>query len=66
MSELTDEVRSLDLPEKLGDPGKFAITIGIRAYRFKALCYLGASASLLPLSIWSKTNMGPLVPVNMR
>ena len=66
MSELTDEVRSLDLPEKLGDPGKFAITIGIGAYRFKALCDLGASASLLPLSIWSKTNMGPLVPMNMR
>jgi hypothetical protein len=56
----------MELPEKLGDPGKFAITIGIGSHRFKALCDLGASASLLPLSIWSKTSMGPLEPVDMR
>ena len=54
------------LPEKLSDPGRFAITIGLGNYRYKALCDLGASASLLPLSIWTKINMGDLSPVNMR
>ena len=54
------------LPEKLNDPGRFAITIGLGNYRFKALCDLGASTSLLPLSIWKKINMGDLTPVNMR
>ena len=65
ITELQDEVRSIALPEKLGDPGRFAITIGIGNHKFKALCDLGASASLVPLSIWSKANMGPLEPVDM-
>ena len=55
-----------NLLEKLIDPGSFAITIGLGAYRYKALCDLGASTSLLPLSIWSKINMGDWSPVNMR
>jgi len=53
-------------PEKLKDPGRFAITIGIGNHRYKALCDLGASASLLPLSIWRKINMGDLTPIDMR
>ena len=39
------------LPEKLSDPGKFAITIGLGNHRYIALCDLGASTSLIPLSI---------------
>ena len=54
------------LPEKLSDPGRFAITIGLGNYKYKALVDLGASASLLPLSIWSKINMGDLRPANMK
>jgi hypothetical protein len=53
-------------PEKLKDPGRFAITIGLGNHRFKALCDLGASSSLLPLSIWKKINLGNLNPIEMR
>ena len=55
-----------NLPEKLGDPGRFAITIGLGAFRYRDLCDLGASTSLLPLSIWSKINMGGLSPIKMK
>ena len=55
-----------NLSERLSDLGRFAITIGLGSYRYKDLCDLGASTSLLPLSIWSKINMGDLSPVNMR
>jgi hypothetical protein len=54
------------LPEKLSDPGRFVITIGLGNYRYKALCDLGASTSLLPLSIWKDINMGDLQPVKMK
>ena len=40
-----------NLSVMLNDPGKFAITIGLESHRYKALCDLGASTSLLPLSI---------------
>ena len=52
-----------NLPEKLCDPGRFAITIGLGNYRYKALVDLGASASLMPLSIWTQTQMGDLDPL---
>ena len=42
------------------------ITIKLRNQPFKALCDLGASASLLPLSIWNELNLGELKPVRMR
>lgn len=66
---LTSECSSLiqnKLPEKLGDPGRFAVTIGFGSYKYKALCDLGASTSLMPLSIWRKIDMGTLKPINMR
>ena len=52
LPDWVDECRSLSLmnecsaliqnrlPEKLGDPGHFAITICLRSYRYKALCDL--------------------------
>ena len=40
-----------NLPVKFSDPRRFAIIIGLESHRFKAFCYLGASTSLLPLSI---------------
>ena len=54
------------MPEKKADPGRFAINIGIGNHRFKGLCDLGASVSLMPLSVWSKVNVGPLEPVEMK
>ena len=55
-----------NLLEKLSDSGRFAITIGLGNRRYKALCDLGASTSLLPLSIWKDINMGDLKPIKMR
>ena len=54
------------LPEKLSDPGKFSITIGLGNHRYKVVCDLGASISLIPLSIWKDINMGDLKPIKMR
>jgi hypothetical protein len=54
------------LPEKLCDPGRFAITIGLGHHKYLALIDLGASASLMPLSIWKKILLGDLRPVNMK
>ena len=53
-------------PSKYKDPGHFIITIKIGGRPFKALCDLGASASLIPLTIWDELDMGELTPVNMR
>ena len=50
---------------KLNDPGRFAITIGLGSHKYKALCDLGASTSLIPLSIWKDINMGNLQPIKM-
>ena len=54
-----------NLSVKLNDPGRFAITIGLGNHRYKALSDLGASTSLLPLSIWEDINMGNLQVVKM-
>ena len=54
-----------NLPIKLNDPGRFAITIRLGIRHYKELCDLGASTSLLPLSIWKDINMGDLQPVKM-
>ena len=54
-----------NLPVKLNDPGRFAIAIGLKSHRYKALYDLGASTSLLPLSIWKDINMKNLQPVKM-
>jgi Retrotransposon gag protein len=54
------------LPEKLCDPGRFAITIGLGHHKYLALIDLGASASLMPLSIWKEIQLGDLRPVNMK
>ncbi|KAJ9146207.1 hypothetical protein P3X46_028502 [Hevea brasiliensis] len=54
------------LPPKLKDPGVFSIPchIGDNCVA-NALCDLGASVSLMPLSIYEKLNMGELKPTNM-
>ncbi|XP_056692164.1 uncharacterized protein [Spinacia oleracea] len=48
-------------PPKLKDPGSFSIPCHIGAlFIDKALCDLGASVSVIPLSIYKKLNMGEL------
>ncbi|XP_058767252.1 uncharacterized protein LOC131640909 [Vicia villosa] len=54
------------MPPKLKDPGSFSIPCNIGKFvKGKALCDLGASISLMPLSICEKLNMGELRPTKM-
>ena len=41
------------LPEKLGDPGSFCIPCTVGVKEFTALCDLGSSVSVLPMSVQS-------------
>ena len=63
--EMQDEVKILELPQKLGDPGRFAITIGIGSQQFKALCDLGASINLMPLSVFKQLRVGECRPTTV-
>ncbi|KAL5573280.1 hypothetical protein UlMin_022877 [Ulmus minor] len=63
---LTEETTALlqkKLPPKLKDPGSFSIpcTIG-ENFNTKALCDLGASINLMPLSIFRKLGLGEPTP----
>ena len=40
-----------NLPMKLNESGRFAITIALGSHRYKTFCDLGVGTSLLPLSI---------------
>jgi len=53
-------------PPKLRDPGSFAIPCVIGSETIdKALCDLGASVSLLPLSLFKRIGIGELKPTEM-
>ena len=53
-------------PPKLKDPGSFSIPCHIgNLFIDKALCDLGASVSVMPLSVCSKLNMGDLKITNI-
>ena len=55
-----------DMPPKLKDPGSFSIPCNIGKFVIdKALCDLGASISVMPLSICKKLEMGELRPTKM-
>nr|GEX38163.1 putative reverse transcriptase domain-containing protein [Tanacetum cinerariifolium] len=45
------------LPKKLGDPRKFLILYGFNELKCKAIADLGASITLMPLSVWKKLEM---------
>lgn len=53
------------LPPKLGDPGSFCVPIVIGNCTYNALCDLGTSVSLIPLSICKKLDLGEPQPVDM-
>jgi len=45
-------IQEKDIPEKLGDPGSFTLPCSLDSLTFnKCLCDLGASVSLMPLSV---------------
>ncbi|XP_010527309.2 PREDICTED: uncharacterized protein LOC104804668 [Tarenaya hassleriana] len=55
-----------DLPPKMSDPGSFSIPCKLGNVSIdRALCDLGASVSLLPLSIYKKLNVRELKPTRM-
>ncbi|XP_049357125.1 uncharacterized protein LOC125821804 [Solanum verrucosum] len=55
------------LVQKKEDPDAFTIPYTIRLLRIsKALCDLGASINLMPLSIYKKLGLGALIPTAMR
>jgi hypothetical protein len=55
-----------NMPLKLKDPGSFSIPCVIGKFVIdKALCDLGASISLMPLSICERLKMGELRPTRM-
>jgi len=54
------------LPPKLGDPGSFSIPCVIGSETIdKAMCDLGASISLLPLSLFKRMCIGKLKPTKV-
>ena len=54
------------MPQKLKDPESFSIPCNIGKFVIdKALCDLGASISVIPLSISKKLDMGELRPTKM-
>ncbi|KAJ9567940.1 hypothetical protein OSB04_003906 [Centaurea solstitialis] len=66
---LTEECSAIiqnKLPPKLKDPGSFTIPIQIGDLVFgKALCDLGASINLMPLSIFRKLGLGDIKPTRV-
>ena len=55
------------LVQKKEDPGEFTIPCTIELLYFaKALCDLGASINLMPLSIYKKLGLGDPKPTAMR
>src|SRR5262245_55278362 len=64
---LTEECSAIlqkKLPLKLKDPGNFTIPCTIGSYNFdRALCDLGASINLMPLSVYKKLGLGEAKPI---
>ena len=66
---LTEECSAIlqkKLPPKLKDPGSFCIPCTIGQYNFeRALCDLGASVNLMPLSVYRKLGLGEVKPTTI-
>ena len=60
-------IATRSLVQKKEDPAAFTIPCTVRSLHFaKALCYLGASINLTPLSIYKKLGLGDPKPTTMR
>ena len=60
-------ISTRSIVQKKADPGAFTVpcTIGLLKFE-KALCDLGASINLMPLSVFKKLGLGDSTPTNMR
>nr|GEW42517.1 reverse transcriptase domain-containing protein [Tanacetum cinerariifolium] len=66
LNEHCSAVLLKNLPEKLGDPGKFLILCDFpRMDKCLALADLGASINLMILSVWNKLSLPKLTPTLM-
>ena len=69
MVALTKECSSIlqnKIPPELKDPGSFIIPCFIRSnYYGKALCDLGASINLMPMSVFKKLRIGDVRPTTV-
>ncbi|XP_010555966.1 PREDICTED: uncharacterized protein LOC104825339 [Tarenaya hassleriana] len=64
--EITIPFHEHDLPRKMADPGSFSIACKLgNLFIEQALCDLGASVSLMPLSIFKRLGVGELKPTQM-
>ncbi|XP_050893515.1 uncharacterized protein LOC127100404 [Lathyrus oleraceus] len=64
-AECSDIIQN-NMPHKLKDPGSFSIPCVIEKFVIdKALCYLGVSVSLMPLSICEKLKLGEVRSTKM-
>ncbi|XP_057432360.1 uncharacterized protein LOC130725124 [Lotus japonicus] len=67
--ELTEECSAIlqrKLPPKRKDPGSFTLPVNFGASKeVRALCDLGASFNLMPLSMFERLNVGELKPTMM-
>nr|GEW10497.1 reverse transcriptase domain-containing protein [Tanacetum cinerariifolium] len=54
-----------NLPEKLGDLGKFLISCGFSELKCKALAYLGSSINLMPLLFCKKLGLPEFISTRM-
>ncbi|XP_010534032.1 PREDICTED: uncharacterized protein LOC104809687 [Tarenaya hassleriana] len=65
-TEISAAITRHELPPKMSDPGSFSIPCKLGNIEIdRALCDLGASVSLMPLSIYKKLNIGELKPTRM-
>ncbi|PHT60107.1 hypothetical protein CQW23_02470 [Capsicum baccatum] len=59
-------ISTRSLVQKKADPGSFTIPCTVGSMNFaKALCDLGASINLMPLSVYRKLGLGDPTPTNM-
>ncbi|XP_057811356.1 uncharacterized protein LOC131025573 [Salvia miltiorrhiza] len=66
LTEECSAVLQRKIPTKIKDPGSFTIPCDIGNDRFgKALCDLGASINLMPLSIFNKLEIGTIKPTTI-
>ncbi|XP_057775478.1 uncharacterized protein LOC130994454 [Salvia miltiorrhiza] len=66
LNEECSAILQKKLPAKLKDPGSFTISCIIGGQQFgKALCDLGASINLMPLSIFQRLAIGEMKPTSI-
>ncbi|GJX54703.1 reverse transcriptase domain-containing protein, partial [Tanacetum coccineum] len=66
LNENCSAVLLKNLPEKLGDPGKFLIPFDLSELEeCMAIADLGASINLMPLTVWKKLMFPEIIPTRM-